>query len=239
MKNFKYAFTLAETLLALAIIGVIVVMTILVVMQDTSGKETLIKVQKSYSVLSNAFENALTKYGQVVDWDEISTGSFERKMNDTMLAARNCGTANNLTAKNDCVPGCPSLYTIEGSLLNTCTSSNVSKMMTADGFSYAFQIEDIGCATDVTGNTDRAPSALKQVCGTIMVDIYATKKGREKNIYGSDLFLFYITREGILPVGLADDKKFPFDKTLCKKKVTQNLPGCTSQYIYDKHKIEE
>ena len=239
MSKSNKAFTLAEVLLALAIIGVLVTVTILVVLQDTAGRETLLKVQKSYTIFSNAFENSVTKYGDIIDWDSVDTQTFAHHVGNSILAAANCGTANDLSTVNDCVPGCPKIYKISGEMLDVCKSSDVSKLMTPDGQSYAFQIEDPSCSTDVTNNAANAPKGLKMVCGTVMVDIFASKAGNNKNMYGKDLFLFYITKDGILPAGLSDDKKFPYDASKCKKRVTENTAGCTAQYIYNKNKIDE
>lgn len=238
MINEKKAFTVGEMLMTMTILGVVATLSIIVILPDTQGKETLVKVQRAYSILSNAYENASTKYGPILDWDAVNSHSFGETMANQMLIAANCKTQTDLTTVNDCIPGCPKIYKTTGTQLDVCTSSDVSKLMTNDGFSYAFQIESQSCDIDVTNNAPKAPFALKQVCGTAMTDLYSKKKGQNKNIYGADLFLFYITREGIYPVGLTDDVKFPYSEEKCKKTITENTPGCTAKYIYDKTKIK-
>lgn len=239
MTKTNKALSLAETLLTLTILGVVAALTIMVLIPNTQGKEKLVKIQRSFSILSNAYENTSTKYGHILDWDAVNTGAFGDTITNAMLLAKNCYTRTDLATVNDCVPGCPKIYQTTGTMLDVCKSSSVYKVMTNDGFSYAFQIESQSCDINVSNNDPEAPFALKQVCGTIMTDIYSTKTGQDKNLYGADLFLFYITREGIYPAGLADDIKFPYNDNLCKKTVTTNIPGCTAKYIYDKTKIKE
>ncbi|MBR2525905.1 type II secretion system protein [bacterium] len=238
--KFNRAFSLAETLIALVIIGVVAAITIMVLIPDTKGKERIVKLQRAYSILANAYENTATKFGPIIDWGTINSESFGYTIGNSMRVAKNCSTATDLTTINDCIPGCPKIYTTAKNLLDVCTSGNVAKLMTDDGFSYAFQIESSSCDINVTDNSEKANSALKQVCGTAMTDIFSTKKGNNKNLYGVDLFLFYITRDGIYPAGIEDDTKFKTNEpSKCKKIMTENIPGCTAVFLYDKTKVEE
>lgn len=234
------AFTLGEALFAVVVIGVIAAFTIPIVMQDSYGRETILKVKKAYSIMSNAYERAVAKHGSMIDWNEVSTQIYgDRIVNDVSLGV-NCQTKNNLTAVNDCIPGCPSLYKAKDkTAVNACTSSNVYKFIAFDGFSYAFQIEDPNCQIDVTGGSTVAPLYLKQVCGTAYTDIFNTQKGKNKNIYGQDLFLFYITRDGIIPTGTDGDKTFPYKEGDCVKSVKTNVFGCTARVLYGKEALFE
>ena len=66
-----------------------------------------------------------------------------------------------------------------------------------------------------------------------MTDLNSSSFGKNKNIYGKDLFLFYITRDGIYPAGIQDDAKFGnYDASKCKKIVSEHTPGCTATFLY-------
>lgn len=54
-KNIKYGFTLAEVLITLGIIGVVAAMTMPSLIASHKEKETVSKLKKVYSTLSNAF----------------------------------------------------------------------------------------------------------------------------------------------------------------------------------------
>jgi len=62
------AFTLAEVLITLAIIGVVAVMTIPTLITSYKEKQTVTQLWKVYSTLSNAFKMAETEYGTIDTW---------------------------------------------------------------------------------------------------------------------------------------------------------------------------
>jgi len=67
MKN--KAFTLAETLITLTIIGVVAALTIPTLMRKYQEKQTVTGVKAAYSLLSNAIKLAETENGAVATWD--------------------------------------------------------------------------------------------------------------------------------------------------------------------------
>lgn len=233
------AFTTPEVLLTLLIIGVVVSMTIIVLSQETSGREIILKVKKAYSVVANSYEQALSEYGSTYEWDSMSADSFAQKIGKKMTLAKACDAAQTLQKGNDCFPDCPKIYKAAGGSLDVCTSSSVATMMSADGFAYAFQVEDPICSVDVTGANESAPTNMRQVCGTFLVDIDSSTGKRNKNYYGRDLFLFYITREGMVPTGLDVDVKYPFVNGECKQKVYKDEFGCSALMVYGDNKLEK
>lgn len=71
----RVAFTLAEVLIALTIIGVVAAVTIPSLMQAQTEQATVTKVKKYYHVLSQAFDMAVTDYGPPSDWGMVSTNT--------------------------------------------------------------------------------------------------------------------------------------------------------------------
>ena len=63
-----FAFTLAETLIVMGIIGVVAALTIPNLNSSTADKEKVAKVMKVYSNLNNAFGRAEAVYGSVDEW---------------------------------------------------------------------------------------------------------------------------------------------------------------------------
>ena len=62
------AFTLAEVLITLGIIGVVAALTIANLIQNYREKTTVTQVVKAYSTLSQAFEQAIEDNGTVDTW---------------------------------------------------------------------------------------------------------------------------------------------------------------------------
>lgn len=238
LKNRK-AFTTPEILLTMLVLGLVVVMTIIVLSQETSGREVVLKVKKSYSIVANAYEQALVSDGETYEWDSMHANSFMEKIGKRLNIAENCSNTTNASRSEVCFPGCAKIYKASGGSLDVCTSSETSKMLSAEGFSFAIQIEDPVCSIDITGLAPTAPPALREVCGTLLVDIDNSSKKRNRNLYGRDLFLFYVTREGMFPTGLDIDKVYPYKNGECKQKVLKDEFGCSALMVYGDNKLEK
>lgn len=81
--NYKKAFTLAEVLITLGIIGVVAALTMPTVIQNYKKKQAVTQLKATYSILAQAFEHAQADYGDMSNWglDEIKgTTSGEREM---------------------------------------------------------------------------------------------------------------------------------------------------------------
>lgn len=63
------AFTLAEVLITLGIIGVVAVLTIPAIVQKTQDKETVTAVKKAYSILAQTLNRAVSDNGEINSWD--------------------------------------------------------------------------------------------------------------------------------------------------------------------------
>jgi len=71
MKN--EAFTLAEVLITLGIIGVVAALVMPSLIANQKEKETVVKLKKVYSVLSNAYLMAQEEYGTPDNWNIIGS----------------------------------------------------------------------------------------------------------------------------------------------------------------------
>ena len=72
----KKAFTLAEVLITLTIIGVIAAMTIPNLLQKWEDQHTVSAVKEVYSILNNAIKMAVAENGPVGDWPDKTTNSI-------------------------------------------------------------------------------------------------------------------------------------------------------------------
>lgn len=65
-KNLKVAFTLAEVLITLGIIGIVAAMTLPVLMGKYVERERITALKKTYSLLQQAFEIAVVKMERLI-----------------------------------------------------------------------------------------------------------------------------------------------------------------------------
>ena len=189
----KAAFTLAEVLITLGIIGVVAAMTIPTLISNYQEKQTVTALKKAYSTLSQAYKMAVIESGVSSRWSYPTASKdahlllFEKlkpflRVNETCLFEAGCmaDSYKSLDGKNT---------------LNYGISTNYPKAVLSDGMSVLFSSY---------GNSYKDFSSRfgwdskNYATGTLLVDING-KSG--PNITGRDIFTFILTDNGILPNG--------------------------------------
>ena len=105
MKNKHFAFTLAETLITLVIIGVIAAITVPVMMNATNQAQFIERCKKMYSTFAQAKDLAEMTYGPMTTWefsaeggDSIDSVFVKKFVLPYVIKAKDCGT----TLTNSC-----------------------------------------------------------------------------------------------------------------------------------------
>jgi len=225
----RVAFTLAEVLITLAIIGVVAAMTIPTLISNYKEKETVTKVKKIYSNLSNAHKmiEAMNGYGAI-------SGAYD----ETKTPAENTQAIVNLykpyfKISKDCgfEPGCLTSGPVKSlsgvDYADYDNTTNEYKMILSDGTALWFYVayEDI---YDEDGNYIHS-----QVSMNIKVDINGFDGPYQ---WGRDLFVFENTDNSIVPYGTPKSTQyFTFDE-YCKIKTGDAATrddglGCTAWVI--------
>ena len=189
--NFKRkpAFTLAEVLITLGIIGVVAAITIPNLITHYQKKQTVTKLQKAISVLNQAYKLSYDENGDLSPEEQTALGASEYfkkywepyiKVNQFCETAQDCGYASN-----------PLMYMINGQLTDWSWSSNSTRTLfsTMDGFVYLI--------ISSYWNT----LEQKQVSNPI---VFVDLNGSEKpNRLGRDIFELILVSDGkgVLPYG--------------------------------------
>ena len=163
-----FAFTLAETLIVMGIIGVVAALTIPNLNSSTADKEKVAKLKKVYSNLQDAFGRAEAVYGPYNEWFQTDTTwatqttRFAERVGEFLKVSKNCGHNVNGTCMTT-----GQYKNIAGThYVGTPVSADNYSLILADGTSVLF-----------------SPSY-------IYVDIDGPTKGLFK--YGVDLFEFRV-----------------------------------------------
>lgn len=224
----KKGFTLAETLITLGIVGIVAVMTLPSVIQKQHEKETVAKVKKAYSVLSQAYLMATNEFGTFDQWG-ITTGMnnsqshiiFGNNMKKFMKLSRDCvGMSDADTDKN-----CPLKDSSAG------TSSYYSRVVLSNGSLITFRMYSNSCKSAY------ATSGKKDTCGIIRLYTNPTAKTQK----GKNAFDFFLTKNAIVPEG-TQNATHQFNKA-CNKTITEpypsysgdNMYACTAWVIYNEN----
>ena len=227
----KVAFTLAEVLITLGIIGVVAAMTLPTLINTYQEKVTVSKLKKVYSMLSQGYLFAVQEYGEPEGWgivvrDAGSSDEEEETYNATnailirnrlfkhLKKVQNCDNAKNQTACD--VP--EKFYFTNGSTDAAMNAQTASSIM-ADGTTFIVIANGVGLQ-------NRGLGALSKTYGRIAVDLNGKKS---PNTYGKDIFVFYLTNTNIMPEGTENETSWTF--TSCKS----NGLGCTAWVIINEN----
>ena len=201
------AFTLAETLIVMGIIGVVAALTIPNLNSSTADKEKVAKVKKIYSNINDAFGRAEAVYGPFDEWFQTDTTAtaqvtrFGERISEFMKVSKNCG----VTTDQGCFSNKKTIQKKSGGYSGIAvkdSSADYYKLILADGSSLIFFAPTSGVAG-------------------IYVNIDGPNKGTP--ILGKNVFLFNISEEkGVYYQDFSSMLAFCFDMGQCSFWVIQN-----------------
>ncbi|CDE44744.1 unknown [Clostridium sp. CAG:768] len=212
----KKAFTLAEVLITLGIIGVIASLTIPALINKTNKRELETAFKKQYSTLQQAVMMIKTEDSLDLDYENYGS-DFSKRLAAQYKSTKDCGTIKFNTGcilKNE--DNSFTYYkTFNGNtLMTTCIDDG--GFITPDGI--LLLIEQGNQAKNITG---------------YLVSIDVNGYIKKPNKMGYDLFMFQITKDGrVLPMG-ANDTYWgtkTYRESFCNKNSTSDQNGFTCAY---------
>lgn len=225
----KRAFTIAELLIVLSIVGIIAQTTIPSLIQEQQERQTVTRLKKVYSMLSSAYTLAAQANGTPDNWGLSLTapGLYQVliKIKPYLSISKDCsggqsgcfapGVGYKCLAHDDC-PTEPFFYDTLG----------YATAQLSDNTLLYGTVSNVNCALD-SGDG----SFYNYICGYYLVDINGAIK---PNVYGKDLFIFFLTKNGIFPAGAAQQTVNSFS-IRCKNKNTQSGTGCAGWVIFNEN----
>ena len=225
------AFTLAEVLITLGIIGVVAAMTMPSLIQDKQNKERVSQLKKVYSTLSQAYLQAVSEKGTPDEWgmtgmyEESSHYIFATAFRPYLKLSKDCIDIPENAVRKEC-----------GSQENLSSYINARSVILIDGTLVTFRIYNGACTANYSGSSSN--NALKNTCGAITIDLNG-KRLPNKN--GEDRFMFYFTKNGLVPSGIKK-ASIEFEKA-CNRKIELpyptygpgNMYGCTAWVLYNEN----
>jgi len=200
----KAAFTLAEVLITLGIIGVVAAMTIPNLIAERQKKATVVKLQRAISVLNQAYRLAYDDVGELTTEEALNLGGkeyYEQYWAPYLKSIQICKTAS------DCGYDSSTPFTFQNGHKDTLGVADVNQatrtaLKTMDGFVYVIYLK--------AGNPQTKENRL-------LVDING---GAKPNKWGKDVFFLYRATDGekggvVVPYGY--DKSAAYINNSCSK----------------------
>ena len=185
--DYSKAFTLAETLIVIGIIGVVAALTLPNLNHATGDKETVTRLQKLHSALNEANDRAVAIYGPLDEWQNSCSGDvplsecYFKRITEFMKVSKVCD-------RTDIEACTTSLDYEEGE-----GAGSSSAAVLPDGATFLFYDFNNPSCNGESGQ-------YNDICiDYIEVDINGKNKG--KNEYGRDQFEFMVSKDtGVVPI---------------------------------------
>jgi len=187
----KSAFTLAEVLITLVIIGIVAALTISAVINTYVERTTISKVKKGLSTLAQAKKLAEAQNGSVVGWDygdgwsAQTATDFWKYLKPYISVAKDCG------ASTDCYH----------SYVKGLNGSNCGSYGTEDIY-YKFVLADGGVMWFRTEN--KCTFANNYSCALFFYDVNG---GKKPNVVGKDVFSYRFYPDSVIPYPINECNK--------------------------------
>ena len=225
MNNKRLAFTLAETLITLGIIGIVAAMTLPTVVAKYQERVYISKARKAYHTLDQAFKHAIIEYGTVDNW-QVNREYYGNAGRDEEITQIILPYIDGVikTCKGDAQWNSKYCFSTK---YKTPTGKNApywlnqkTLFMLKDGSSYS-----INTSVDGTWCVNRTTDYANH-CGVITVD---TTGPSGPNVAGKDYINFLITKNGVLPMGRKGGRHSHSFEKGCLELFT----NCTAWMIYN------
>ena len=234
----KSAFTLAEVLITLAIIGVVAALTIPTLIIKYQEKATVSKVLKTYYALKQAYQLAKLDKGEIFTWfnadsetyvDEENVNHFTDATLDNMeIFFKNLQPylkGAEINDRNSSKGKFTKVYTLNGDLRSLTDREKMSSMSLSDG-TYIMSFW-AGSVTYCRGNNF--------ACADFSIDINGPQN--PPNTIGKDIFYFIVTAESILPMGYVQRQFMDYCDISSKSAGGAGGYSCT-RWIVDKRNMD-
>ena len=219
--NRKAAFTLAEVLITLGIIGIVASMTLPTLVKNYQNKANIARLEKIYSILSQASLHAQEEHGDfntwnILDENQNSTREIFSYFEPYLKIVRKCDNKSGCWAKTT--------YSLTGGARWSGDYYNGDKYINvtlADGTNLSFDICEPFYSVFGLPNDIMRPFII------FGVDVNGNKR---PNVIGYDIFFFALSQKGIIPFGIGNNSQN------CSKNIISNTSGygCAYKVLQEK-----
>lgn len=217
--NKKRAFTLAEILVTVALVGVLAALTVPSVILRFEKRQNYIAFKNTHAYLNQMLKYARTSNGSVKNWDFLTNKTNTQGFNAFFLPYLDVNRDCNLGA------GCfaTNYSTLKGDPYTVPAASR--KVVLANGAALGYS-QNFACIT-TTGNPNGTRTNNPTACATFLVDINGPEK---PNQLGKDLFEFklYQFYDIINPTGTFKDNYDSTNRAWTRVDTSDRLLNCST-----------
>lgn len=213
------AFTLAEVLLTLVVIGIVASLTIPVLINNINQRSRIVALKEANRILSGAVQRIKTDNGGTLAGLFSGSGDIQNAFGNYIGTLKKCQTGTGNCWSNTTV-GFDNGDITSSWHFSTYPSSTILNGM---NISFLYTHGSSACTSTWIGSGTEVPAG--GVCALIVVDINGNKS---PNMLGADVFDFWLFRDRIVPCGSYIDK-WSDPSIMCT--ASDQGRGCTAKYL--------
>ena len=186
----KIAFTLAEVLITLGIIGVVAAMTMPTLINDINKKHWITGYKKAFSELSQIHQllNSETGGSYMAECNDFDDVCLKNLFAEKMKVVEYCKE----TVPNKCQESSTYLNgRTRGINQTTEVNDPWPTIVTASGYSVKFRFHGNDCSEFIEGYSQKLPT-----CGWMQIDVNGLKR---PNVVGKDIYFLNIFKNKLFP----------------------------------------
>ncbi len=235
IEHLSKAFTLAEVLITLAIIGIVAAMTIPTLITKYQEKATVTRLTKAYATVSNAYAMARAENGELSTWGFKGGADYEKDEETGDIYYSPEADSNAKLFWDKLSPYLKVTRQINSDWNNKSNLNNkvysLSGLETEEGYA---QLNLTDGTTLLGGWIENLKCTDQTSCGDFGIDINGLDT--PPNTIGKDIFFFYIYESGLAPIGRLGYGR-TFDINCDRKNSTDkyNGYGCAAWVIDNKN----
>ncbi len=198
----KAAFTLAEVLITLGIIGVVAAMTLPSLVNKINMHHYIAQLKSDYSILSQTQSAIIAEYGSfqagIQDCDNVTgSGAKHKCFRDTfakhLKSIRICEQPYTIgDSKKSCFTEFSKIKLLNGAVATSSyLNGDAATMILANGSVILFYLDSASCSYNLEGyfNYKR--------CGWVTIDVNGLQK---PNTFGKDIYVLYVMDKSVKPL---------------------------------------
>lgn len=197
----KKAFTLAEVLITLAIIGIVCAMTLPALISKINMKHYIAQLKEDYSILSQAHSALAAENGNFAysiehcakeSLGNAKNACFRDTFATKFKSIRTCEEPYNTDKKTSCFPEFSQIKHLNGTPASSSyLNASSSTIVLANGSVLLFYLDSANCTFDAEGQFNY------KRCGWITLDVNGLKK---PNTFGKDIYVLYVMDKAVKPL---------------------------------------
>ena len=232
----RTAFTLAEVLITLGIIGIVAALTLPVIISDVKNSQLEAGLKKAYSVLGQALNMYQAENGErIIAGDATNRRMIKSYLMQYIKSAKDCGfggSDNKEGLEKACLPN--NYKGIDGDFNGSAKyeTYNGKSSIVLDYFDDGQFVTPDGMLILIENSDGR------WFGGHVFISVDVNGYNKKPNRLGQDLFMFQIDKNGaLLPMGAKDTKYYSINDDYCSNTSTHKMngAGCTNSALMNKN----